>query len=66
MNDDTRPEQNMTGYVPLIKFTAHKIIDVMKIVNGMFLKIRCHNDHYDEKRRDHLPICKIAKWRSCY
>lgn len=38
MNEDTRPLQNITAYVPLISPNAQRTIEVIINVSGIFLK----------------------------
>lgn len=38
MNDENKPLQNITGYVPLIRFNAHNIMLVIMNVIGKFLE----------------------------
>jgi hypothetical protein len=62
MKEDTRPLQNITEYVPLIKPKAQKTIDVIMNVRGIFLKKEIEIIiQITAKLNNNSPVCEISK-----
>lgn len=64
MKDETKPLQNITLYVPLMMFRAHRMMEVAMNVKGIFLRKKSVTRSLLSQTIN-SPVCKIPERRPC-